>query len=141
MTFVIISTLFLALYVSVQSVFTEWYLDLIGYSVGAWSVVISKVIPVLITFIIFFLLIFFVPEYQGSIQRGADRQRLGRRDYHRLYEVYRSADQPSSDVQRDLLDRLPPCSCFCSSVMCSGRRSFQRRAARTCINIAHRGGQ
>ena len=62
MTFVIITTLLLALYVSVQSVFTDWYLNLIGYSVGAWSVVIKKVIPVLIIFIIFFLLIFFVPN-------------------------------------------------------------------------------
>ena len=60
MTFVIISTLFLALCECSISVH-RMVSDLIGYSVGAWSVIISKVIPVLITFIIFFLLIFFVP--------------------------------------------------------------------------------
>ncbi len=62
MTFVIVSTLLLAAYISIQSVFTDWYLGLIGYSVGPWSTVISKVIPVLMLFVIFFLLIFFVPN-------------------------------------------------------------------------------
>lgn len=61
-TFVIISILLLAVYVSIQSIFTDWYLSLIGYSVGPWSIIISKVMPVLITFIIFFLLVYFVPN-------------------------------------------------------------------------------
>ncbi|WP_245523782.1 YihY/virulence factor BrkB family protein [Sphaerochaeta globosa] len=61
-TFLIIASLLLAAYVSVQSVMASWYLDLLGVSIGRWSSVLRTLAPSLIVAIILFLLIYFVPN-------------------------------------------------------------------------------
>ncbi|MGH0052653.1 MAG: YihY/virulence factor BrkB family protein [Sphaerochaetaceae bacterium] len=60
--FLIVATLLLAAYVSVQSILTSWYLDLIGVTLGRWSVAVESIAPSFIIVLVFFLLIYFVPN-------------------------------------------------------------------------------
>ncbi|AEV29982.1 putative membrane protein [Sphaerochaeta pleomorpha str. Grapes] len=61
-TFLIISCLLAAAYVSVQSLMNSWYSKLLGVSVEGWSKVIGIAVPLLIIWAIFFLLAYFVPN-------------------------------------------------------------------------------
>ena len=61
-TFLIVSSLLLAAYVSVQSVLTSWYLELIGVKLGRWSGALEAFGPSLIVALVLFMLIFFVPS-------------------------------------------------------------------------------
>ena len=61
-TFLIISCLLVAAYISIQSIVNTWYLQLIGVDIAGWSKFVSIVAPILITWTIFFMLIFFVPN-------------------------------------------------------------------------------
>jgi len=61
-SFLIVATLLLAAYVSVQSILTSWYLDLIGVTLGRWSVAVEAIAPSFIVGLVVFLLIYFVPN-------------------------------------------------------------------------------
>lgn len=61
-TFLIVASLLLAAYVSVQSVLASWYLDLVGVTIGRWSSVLRTLAPSIIVALILFLLIYFVPN-------------------------------------------------------------------------------
>lgn len=62
LTFLIVASLLLAAYISVQSVLTQWYLDLIGVSASSWARAAQVFAPSLIVVLVIFLLIFFVPN-------------------------------------------------------------------------------
>ncbi|NBK23306.1 MAG: YihY family inner membrane protein [Spirochaetia bacterium] len=61
-TFLIVASLLLAAYVSVQSVLTSWYLNLLGVSMGRWSAALQSFAPAIIVALVLFLLIYFVPN-------------------------------------------------------------------------------
>jgi membrane protein len=61
-TFLIISCLLIAAYISIQSLMNSWYSKLLGVSVEGWSKVVGIVVPLLIIWSIFFLLTYFVPN-------------------------------------------------------------------------------
>ncbi|MGE4453094.1 MAG: YihY/virulence factor BrkB family protein [Sphaerochaeta sp.] len=61
-TFLIVATLLLAAYVSAQSILTSWYLDLIGITLGRWSVAVEAIAPSFIVALVIFLLIYLVPN-------------------------------------------------------------------------------
>jgi membrane protein len=61
-TFLIVASLLLAAYVSVQSLLATWYLDLIGVTMSRWSATLKTFAPSLIVILILFLLIYFVPN-------------------------------------------------------------------------------
>lgn len=61
-TFLIVASLLLAAYVSVQSVLASWYLDLLGVSIGRWSSMLRTLAPSFIVALVLFLLIYFVPN-------------------------------------------------------------------------------
>lgn len=61
-TFLITASLLLAAYVSVQSVLTNWYLELAGVSIGSWVTTFRRFAPSIIVILILFLLIYFVPN-------------------------------------------------------------------------------
>ena len=65
-TFLIVASLLLAAYVSLQSVLTNWYLELIGVSIGRWSSAVQMFAPSVIVVILLFLLIYFVPNAKVS---------------------------------------------------------------------------
>ncbi|HZJ88120.1 MAG TPA: YihY/virulence factor BrkB family protein [Sphaerochaeta sp.] len=61
-TFLIISSLLLAAYVSVESSLTSWYFDILGIPIGRTMGALRTFGPSAIILIIFFLLIYFVPN-------------------------------------------------------------------------------
>jgi len=61
-TFLIVSCLLVAAYISIQSVVNSWYLNLIGASVALWSKILGVVAPIIATWVILFMLTFFVPN-------------------------------------------------------------------------------
>lgn len=61
-TFLIVSCLLVAVYISIQSVVNSWYLKLIGASVALWSRVVGIIAPILIAWVILFLLTYAVPN-------------------------------------------------------------------------------
>lgn len=61
-TFLIIACLVVAAYISIQSVVNSWYLNLIGESVALWSRVVGFIAPIFTTWVILFMLTFFVPN-------------------------------------------------------------------------------
>nr|WP_319473148.1 YihY/virulence factor BrkB family protein [uncultured Sphaerochaeta sp.] len=61
-SFLIVATLLLAAYVSAQSILTSWYLNLIGVTLGRWSVAASAIAPSFIVALVIFLLIYLVPN-------------------------------------------------------------------------------
>ncbi len=61
-TFLIVACLFIAAYISIQSVVNSWYLNLIGASVALWSRIVGVVAPIITTWAILFMLTFFVPN-------------------------------------------------------------------------------
>jgi membrane protein len=60
-TFLIVSSLLLAAYVSMESALTSWYFNLLGIPIGRGLATIRIYGPTLIILVIFFLLIYFVP--------------------------------------------------------------------------------
>ena len=66
-TFLIVASLLLAAYVSLQSVLTNWYLELIGVTIGRWSAVMQMFAPSIIVVLLLFLLIYFVPNAKVSL--------------------------------------------------------------------------
>ncbi len=65
-TFLIVASLLLAAYVSLQSVLTSWYLELIGVTIGRWSSFVQLFAPSVIVVTLLFLLIYFVPNAKVS---------------------------------------------------------------------------
>ncbi|MDC7231106.1 YihY/virulence factor BrkB family protein [uncultured Sphaerochaeta sp.] len=61
-SFLIVATLLLAAYVSAQSILTSWYLNLIGVTLGRWSVAVEAIAPSFIVALVIFLLIYLVPN-------------------------------------------------------------------------------
>ena len=61
-TFVIVSCMLVAAYISIQSVVNSWYLNLIGASVALWSKLVGVFAPIFTTWVILFMLTFFVPN-------------------------------------------------------------------------------
>ncbi len=61
-SFLIVGTLLIAAYVSAQSILTSWYLDLIGVTLGRWSVAVEALAPSFIVALVIFLLIYLVPN-------------------------------------------------------------------------------
>jgi len=61
-TFLIVSCLLVAAYISIQSVVNSWYLNLIGASVALWSKILGVVAPIIATWVILFMLTFFIPN-------------------------------------------------------------------------------
>ncbi len=61
-TFLIIASLLLAAYISVQSVLFTWYLNLIGVTMGLFSPILKTIAPSFIMLLVLFLLIYFVPN-------------------------------------------------------------------------------
>ncbi len=61
-TFLIVACLLVAAYISIQSVVNSWYLNLIGESVALWSKIVGVIAPILTTWVILFMLTFFVPN-------------------------------------------------------------------------------
>lgn len=57
-TFLIVASLLLAAYVSLQSVLTSWYLELIGVTIGRWSSFVQLFAPSVIVVTLLFLLIY-----------------------------------------------------------------------------------
>ncbi|WP_320129975.1 YihY/virulence factor BrkB family protein [uncultured Sphaerochaeta sp.] len=70
-TFLIISCLLAAAYISVQSLMNSWYSKLLGLSVEGWSRVIGIVVPLLIVWAIFFMLSYFVPNIKVHFSSAA----------------------------------------------------------------------
>ncbi len=67
-TFLIVATLLLAAYVSAQSILTSWYLNLIGVTLGRWSVAVEAIAPPsFIVALVIFLLIYLVPNTRVRI--------------------------------------------------------------------------
>ncbi len=61
-TFLIVACLLGAAYISLQSVVNSWYLNLIGASVALWSRIVGVVAPIIISWVILFMLTYFVPN-------------------------------------------------------------------------------
>lgn len=61
-TFVIVACMLVAAYISIQSVVNSWYLNLIGASVALWSKIVGVFTPIFTTWVILFMLTFFVPN-------------------------------------------------------------------------------
>ncbi len=61
-TFLIVACLLVAAYISIQSIVNSWYLNLIGVSVARWSRIVGVVAPMVISWIILFMLTYYVPN-------------------------------------------------------------------------------
>ena len=61
-TFLIVACLLVAAYISIQSVVNSWYLNLIGASVALWSKIVGVIAPIFTTWVVLFMLTFFVPN-------------------------------------------------------------------------------
>ncbi|HKL58602.1 MAG TPA: YhjD/YihY/BrkB family envelope integrity protein [Sphaerochaeta sp.] len=61
-TFLIVACLLVAAYISIQSIVNSWYLNLIGASVALWSRIVGVVAPIVISWVILFMLTYFVPN-------------------------------------------------------------------------------
>ena len=65
-TFLIVTCLLVAAYISIQSIVNSWYLRLIGVSVAQWSKVVGVLAPIIISWAILFMLTYFVPNTKVS---------------------------------------------------------------------------
>ncbi|MFA7118439.1 MAG: YihY/virulence factor BrkB family protein [Sphaerochaetaceae bacterium] len=76
-TFLIISVLLGAAYISMQGIMDTWYSKFLGLSVEGWARIVGMVVPRFLVFMMFFLLIYFVPNIKVKFSSAAIAALIG----------------------------------------------------------------